>query len=147
MAAKQDGRILSLYTCVGHFKPMAASESVNLLTGFGVEGDRHASDHPARKRRQVLLMDKETLDAFGLAQGQIRENITTSGIDLAALPTGQRLAVGDDAVLEITGDCEPCAFIEGIRDGLRAQMEGRRGMLAFVEKGGAVKVGDAVTPL
>lgn len=92
-------------------------------------------------------MDKETLDAFGLAQGQIRENIATSGINLAALPTGQRLAVGDDAVLEITGDCELCAFIEGIRDGLRAQMEGKRGMLAFMEKGGAVKVGDAVTPL
>lgn len=52
-----------------------------------------------------------------------------------------------EAVLEITGDCEPCAFIEGIRDGLRAQMEGKRGMLAFMEKGGAVKVGDAVTPL
>lgn len=147
MVANQNGRILSLYTCVGHFKPMAAAESVNLLTGFGIEGDRHASEHSARKRRQVLLMDKEPLEAFGLAQGQIRENITTSGINLAALPTGQRFAVGDDAVLEITGDCEPYAFIEGIRDGLRAQMEGKRGMLAFVEKGGAVKVGDAVTPL
>ncbi len=146
MAENQDGRILSLHVCVGHFEPMKDTDSVELITGFGIEGDRHASDHPSRRRRQVLLMDKETLDSFGLEQGQIRENITTSGIDLAALPTGQRLSLGDDVVLEITGDCEPCAFIEGIRDGLRAEMEGKRGMLTYVTQGGAVKVGDAIAP-
>ena len=146
MAENQDGRILSLHVCVGHFEPMKDTDSVELITGFGIEGDRHASDHPSRRRRQVLLMDKETLDSFGLEQGQIRENITTSGIDLAALPPGQRLSLGDDVVLEITGDCEPCAFIEGIRDGLRAEMEGKRGMLTYVTQGGAVKVGDAIAP-
>ena len=146
MAENQDGRILSLHVCVGHFEPMKDTDSVELITGFGIEGDRHASDHPSRRRRQVLLMDKETLDSFGLEQGQIRENITTGGIDLAALPTGQRLSLGDEVVLEITGDCEPCAFIEGIRDGLRAEMEGKRGMLTYVTQGGAVKVGDAIAP-
>ena len=45
---------------------MKDTDSVNVLTGFGIEGDRHASEHPARRRRQVLLMDKETLDHFGL---------------------------------------------------------------------------------
>ncbi len=144
MAENQDGRVLSLHVCVGHFAPMKDTDSVELITGFGIEGDRHASDHPSRRRRQVLLMDKETLDSFGLEQGQIRENITTSGIDLAALPTGQRLSLGDDVVLEITGDCEPCAFIEGIRDGLRVEMERKRGMLAYVTQGGAIKVGDAI---
>ena len=147
MTANQQGRILSLHICVGHFEPMKDTDSVNALTGFGIEGDRHASEHPARRRRQVLLMDKETLDHFGLEQGQIRENITTAGIDLASLPRGQRLSLGDEVVLEITGDCEPCAFIEGIREGLRAEIEGKRGMLAYVAQGGAIKVGDAVTPV
>lgn len=147
MTANQEGRILSLQVCEGHFEPMKDTDSVEALSGFGIEGDRHASEHPARRRRQVLLMDKETLDHFGLEQGQIRENITTEGIDLASLPRGQRLSLGDEVVLEITGDCEPCAFIEGIRDGLRAEIEGRRGMLAYVTSGGSLKVGDAVRPV
>ena len=147
MAANQEGRILSLHVCVGHLEPMKDADNVEVITGFGIEGDRHASEHPSRRRRQVLLMDKETLESFGLEQGQIRENITTAGIDLASLPSGQQLSVGDDVVLEITGDCEPCAFIEGIRDGLRAEMEGKRGMLTYVISGGSVKVGDAVRPL
>ena len=147
MAANQEGRILSLHVCVGHFEPMKDTDTVNVLTGFGIEGDRHASEHPARRRRQVLLMDKETLDHFGLEQGQIRENITTAGIDLASLPRGQQLSLGDDVLLEITGDCEPCAFIEGIRDGLRSEIEGRRGMLAYVTTGGSLKVGDPVKPV
>ena len=147
MTTNQEGRILSLHLCVGHFESMKDTDSVEALTGFGIEGDRHASEHPARRRRQVLLMDKETLDHFGLEQGQIRENITTAGIDLASLPRGQRLSLGDEVVLEITGECEPCAFIEGIRDGLRAEMEGRRGMLAYVTNGGSLRVGDAVKPM
>ena len=147
MAENQEGRILSLHVCVGHFEPMRDAESVEALTGFGIEGDRHASEHPARRRRQVLLMDKETLDHFGLEQGQIRENITTAGIDLASLPKGQKLSLGDGVVLEITGDCQPCAFIEKIRDGLRAEIEGRRGMLVYVTNGGSLKVGDAVKPV
>lgn len=147
MSANQEGRILSMHVCVGHFEPMKDADSVEALTGFGIEGDRHASEHPARRRRQVLLMDKETLDHFGLEQGQIRENITTEGIDLASLPKGQKLSLGDEVVLEITGDCEPCAFIERIRDGLRAEIEGRRGMLAYVANGGSLKVGDAVKPV
>ena len=146
MTANQEGHILSLHLCVGHLEPMRDADSVELITGFGIEGDRHASEHPARRRRQVLLMDKETLDSFGLEQGQIRENITTAGIDLASLPTGQKLSLGNDVELEITGDCEPCAFIEGIRDGLRAEMEGKRGMLAYVTNGGSLKVGDTVKP-
>lgn len=144
MAANQEGHILSLHVCVGHFAPMKDTDSVEVLTGFGIEGDRHASEHPARRRRQILLMDKETLDHFGLEQGQIRENITTTGIDLASLRRGQKISLGNSVALEITGDCEPCAFIEGIRDGLRAEIEGRRGMLAYAANGGTLKVGDAV---
>ncbi len=147
MTTNQEGRILSLHICVGHLEPMKDADSVDMITGFGIEGDRHASEHPSRKPRQVLLMDKETLDFFGLEQGQIRENITTSGIDLASLPTGQQLSLGDDVVLQITGDCEPCTFIDGIRDGLRAEIEGKRGMLAYVTNGGSLKVGDVVKPI
>ena len=37
-------------------------------------------------------------------------------------------------------DCEPCAFIDSLRPGLRAAIEGRRGMPARVVGSGEVLV-------
>ena len=142
-----DGRIVSLHICTGHFEPMDDVGSVNMLAGFGIEGDRHATDSPSRKHRQVLLMDEETLDVFGLKQGEVRENVTTSGIDIHSLPKGQRLSLGDQVVLEITGFCDPCQFIEDKEPGLRDRMTDRRGMLTHVVEGGVVNAGDSVKPL
>lgn len=42
MTTNQEGRILSLHICVGHFEPMKDADSMDVLTGFGIEGDRHA---------------------------------------------------------------------------------------------------------
>ena len=91
----------------------------------------------------MLLMAEENCDAFGLAPGEVRENIVTRGIDLQSLPAGTRLEIGG-AALEITKDCEPCAFIDSLRPGLRIQMERRRGMLARVLRSGEIRVGDAI---
>jgi MOSC domain-containing protein YiiM len=88
-------------------------------------------------------MAEENGDLFGVSPGEVRENIVTRGIDLQALAPGTRLAIGD-AVLEITKDCPPCAFIDTVRPGLQARMEGRRGMLARVVASGEVRIGDAV---
>ena len=122
-------------------KPMAPAPSLKVVEDLGVEGDHHAKP---RSSRQVLFMAEENCDAFGLAPGEVRENIVTRGIDLQALPSGTRLEIGD-AVFEITKDCEPCVFIERLRPGLRAQMERRRGMLARVLRSGEIRVGDAIT--
>src|SRR4030095_7171414 len=94
--------------------------------------------------RQVLWMSEENCDAFGLAPGEVRENIVTRGLDLQALPPGTRLEIGR-AALEITKDWEPCAFIDSLRPGLRAKMIRRRGMLARVVRSGEIRVGDAIT--
>ncbi len=136
--------ITRLQLCVGHFEPMKEVEAATMITDFGMEGDRHATFGAARKHRQVLLMDEEMLQNFGLEVGEVRENITTKGIDLHSLPRGERLSIGDEIVLEITGFCDPCQFIEDKRPGLRAEMEDKRGMLTTVIQGGAVKVGDAI---
>jgi len=47
-------------------------------------------------------------------------------------------------VVEITGHCAPCARMDEVRPGLKDKLEGRRGMLSFVVKGGAIQVGDAI---
>ncbi len=139
--------IVSLQLCVGHREPMSSVESANVIAGLGIEGDRHATDEGVRAARQVLLMDEETLEAFGLVHGEVRENITTSGLDPTFLEEGQRLALGGQVVLQITGPCAPCARMDEIRPGLRQELEGRRGMLASVVRGGTTRVGDAISVL
>ena len=144
MSSVRDARIVSLQLCVGHREPMRSVDDAKVIAGFGIDGDRHATAEGVRTARQVLLMDEETLDGFGLPHGAVRENVTTSGIDLASTSEGQRLALGDEVVLQITGHCAPCARMDEIRPGLREQLEGQRGMLAFVAQGGTVRVGDAI---
>jgi len=41
--------------------------------------------------------------------------------------------------------CDPCHRMDELRDGLRAELQGKRGMLARVVESGEVAVGDDVT--
>jgi MOSC domain-containing protein YiiM len=79
----------------------------------------------------------------GVEPGAIRENITVEGDDVERWPIGQRVAVGE-AEFEITMVCDPCHRMDELRPGLRAELEGKRGMLARVVKSGEVEVGDDV---
>jgi len=137
------GRVVAIHLCVGPRVPMASPGSVVAISGRGLEGDRHAR---AGSGRQVLLLDAAVLAAEGLAPGVLRENLTLEGIGVDGLAAGTRLRVGDGVVLRVEGPCEPCAFVEGVRPGLRARLEGRRGTLATVEAGGTLRVGDPVAP-
>ena len=139
--------IISLQICVGHREPMNPVDSATFIEGFGIEGDRHAVKSGARTVRQVLLMDEDTLEGFGLGIGQVRENVTVRGIDLHEVPAGQRLALGDDVIVEITQFCAPCERMEEVRPGLREELFEQRGMLATVISGGAVNVGDQIQVL
>ncbi len=123
---------------------MREVETIDIVAGYGIEGDRHATRGKARAHRQVLLMAQETLASFGLAPGEVRENITTQGLALQELLPGDRVALGSDAVLEITEDCEPCERMDELRQGLRTELDGKRGMLATVLESGTVHAGDAV---
>ena len=138
------GSIVSIQLSVGHREPMKFVELANLRAGYGIEGDRHAVSEGAHTKRQVLLIDQETLDMFELSPGEVKENITTSGIDLHSLAEGQNLALGDEAVVEITGHCAPCGRMDEIREGYSTALEGHRGMLATVIRGGQIAIGHVV---
>ena len=141
------GSVVSIQLSVGHRAPMKSVESARMIENYGIEGDRHVISEGVRTKRQVLLTDEETLAKFGLSRGDIRENITLSNIDIHSLSEGDRVSLGGDAVVEITGHCAPCARMDEIRDGLRIAIEGQRGMLATVISGGQVNVGDEVRAL
>jgi MOSC domain-containing protein YiiM len=108
----------------------------------GLEGCAHRR----AGKRSVLFVAAEDLDAVGVEPGVIRENFTVRGGDVMRWPIGQRVAVGE-AEFEISMVCDPCHLMEEIRPGLRAELEGKRGMLASVVKTGRVALGDSVRPL
>jgi MOSC domain-containing protein YiiM len=114
-------------------------ERVLAIESQGLEGCAHANP----SRREVLLASKEHLDALGVEPGAIRENVTVEGADVHSWPLGQRVKVGA-AVLEITMVCDPCHRMDELRAGLRAEIDGKRGMLAHVVEGGEIALGDAV---
>lgn len=110
------GEVMRLFLATGSRRPVREVEDVMAVADRGLEGCRHG--RPG-SRRQVLLMDSETLESFGLAPGQVKENITTRGVRLNDLSRSQRLSIGQ-AVLEITGPCDPCSRMDEIRMGASA---------------------------
>ncbi len=132
--------VAGLQICPGTRQPMEPVAAASAVENLGLEGDRHAKPD---SKRQVLLIEAETLEKFDLRVGEVKENITTRGIALTSLPVGTRLRVGE-AVLELTGECHPCERMEELRPGLRQALGGQRGMLARVAQGGTLRVGDSI---
>src|ERR1035438_10185026 len=133
-------RVLRLFRSPKRHHAMEELATAVLVTNSGVQGCAHARPNG---KRQVLLVDRETLRAVNLAPGVIRENITTDGLDVNGLRIGQRLRVGESK-LEVSAVCEPCRQLEKIRAGLEKEMAGRRAMLCRVLDGGAVRSGDSI---
>ena len=117
----------------------AAHERRQAIVGEGLEGCAHANP----PKREVLFVSKEHLDSVDVEPGAIRENITVEGTDVEQWPVGQRIRAGG-AEFEITMICDPCHRMDELRDGLRAELQGKRGMLARVVESGEVAVGDNV---
>jgi len=133
------GRINNVFIKPAHGSPMRAVELVEAHDGRGLQGDASYG----RGKRQVLIIEREVLQQFELEPGQIRENLTIAGLKLSGIPAGTRLRAGD-ALLEVTGDCTPCNFLDDIRSGLQSAMEGQRGTLCRVVESGTIRVDDRI---
>ncbi len=136
-------RVQNLFRATKKRLPMEELAEVQAVTDAGFEGCAHA--RPASKR-QVLLVDRETLEAMDLRPGIIRENITTDGLNVNSLLIGQLLRIGR-ARLEVSAVCTPCDQMEAIRPGLRKELWRRRGMLCRVLEGGVIRRGDPIEKL
>jgi len=142
---------------------------IRLVAGFGVEGDVHAGAtvrHRSRMARtpdlpnlrQVHLIHAELHEAlagvgFTVGPGEMGENVTTRGVPLLDLPSGTRLRLGGEAVVELTGLRNPCPQLDGFQRGLRAAVLDRdaagnlvrkAGVMAVVVTGGTLRAGDPV---
>ena len=132
--------VLHLFQCPAHGEPMRECEEALAVENKGFKDCIHGR---SGSTRQVLLMDFETLEEFGIAPGRARENITTRGVALGELALEQRLRVGE-ALLEVTKPCTPCHQMDEIREGLQEAIRGRRGLLCRVVESGTIRRGDPV---
>jgi MOSC domain-containing protein YiiM len=136
-------RVQNLFRAPKKHLPMEELSEVRAVDDTGFEGCAHA--RPGRKR-QVLLVDRETLEAMDLRPGITRENITTDGLNVNSLQIGQVLRIGE-ARLEVSAICTPCSQMEAIRPGLQKELRGRRGKLCRVLDGGVIRRGDSIEKL
>lgn len=144
-------------------------ETIQLLTGRGVQGDAHCGElvkHRSRVKqnpnqpnlRQVHLIHAELHDelnaaGFHVLPGDMGENITTRGIPLLALPTDTRLYIGATAIIQITGLRNPCQQLNDFQAGLmnavlehdgQGNLIRKGGVMGIVLQDGTVKAGDAI---
>ncbi len=81
--------VLHLFQCLAHGEPMREFDEVFAIENKGLRDCLHGR---SGSTRQVLVMDHETLEEFGIAPGRARENITTRGIALGKLSSGNGCA-------------------------------------------------------
>lgn len=155
MTARQP-RVASVSAGRAHDFSKPRHEQIRLLVGLGVEGDAHlgvtvqhlsrvARDPSQPNLRQVHLIHGElhaelAAAGFAIRAGDMGENVTTAGLDLLSLPTGTRLRLGPDAVVEVTGLRNPCVQLDRFAPGLLAAVLDRDAAGALVRKAGVMAV-------
>ena len=131
-------------------EPLVSVPEAELITDSHLLGD-HARPKAGGKR-QLTLIQHEHLAAvaglLGLAApldpGRLRRNLVVRGLNLLALKNRQ-IRIGDDILLDITGECHPCSRMEEVLGpGGYNAMRGHGGLTAHIARGGRIRVGDVV---
>ena len=129
---------------------MASLAEAELLTDSHLRGD-HARPKPGGKRQLTLLQFEHLAAVAGflalpipLDPARLRRNLAVSGLNLLALKNRQ-VRIGDEVVLDITGECHPCSRMEEeLGPGGYNAMRGHGGLTAHIARGGIIRLGDAV---
>jgi MOSC domain-containing protein YiiM len=151
-----DGVVIAVSRSATHTFTKPNQETIQLLKGLGVKDDAHmgirvkhrsrvAADPTQPNLRQVHLIHAELHDelraaGFGVAPGEMGENITTRRIDLLSLPTGTKLHLGDSAVVQLTGLRNPCSQLDRFQPGLMAAVLGRDEQGKLIRKAGVMGI-------
>jgi MOSC domain-containing protein YiiM len=122
---------------------------------------QYARGTPVANTRQVSILSAEELDQIAaklaipvLPPEWVGANLVTSGIpDLTLLPPSTRLAFASGATLIVDMENAPCRYVGEIIEkhhpgrgaGFVASAKHKRGVVAWVEREGAIAVDDAIT--
>ena len=110
-----EGYILQLNCSNGGVPKLAVEEA--MLTPLGLAGDYQAKRkiHGGPERALCLypieLIRQLQTEGHPIFPGSIGENVTVAGLDWSTLIPGIRLALGHEAVIEISSYTNPCKSI------------------------------------
>ena len=116
-----------------------------LRADHGIVGDAHAGNWD----RQISLLDIECIDIMvakgaNVSPGGFAENVTTEGIDMAALKVGDKLRLGKEVEIKITQFGKKCHGRCKIYEQIGDCIMPRDGVFARVSRGGSITVGDDI---
>lgn len=129
--------------------PMEEHESIELLAGRGIPGDRFF-DWKEDYKGQVTFIDLAVVDAIrdhagdpSLPAAAFRRNIVVSGVDLNDL-VGKRFTL-NGILLEGTEECRPCYWMDRAcgKAGTEDLMKGRGGLRCRILESGTLETGTA----
>ena len=134
-------------------EPLVSVPEAELITDSHLLGD-HARLKAGGKRQITLIQHEHLASVAGflglnepLDPGRLRRNLVVSGLNLLALKNRQ-IRIGDEVVLNITGECHPCSRMEEeLGPGGYNAMRGHGGLTAHIAQGGTIRVGDVVRVL
>lgn len=126
----------------GHKK--VPQDEIVLKVGHGIVGDAHAGNW----HRQVSLLSLDSLNIMRekipeLSAGDFAENILVEGLEVADLPVGTKLKLGE-AELSITQIGKECHKGCEIQKLTGSCIMPKRGVFAVVTRGGRLKPGDKI---
>jgi MOSC domain-containing protein YiiM len=137
-----EGEIIAIWIKKAHRLPLDAVTEAELVAERGIVGNAHQGGW-----RQITIIDEEAwLDAQAelgkdVDPSRRRANVMIRGIDLEK-SRGRRLRLGE-CVIDIRGENPPCRQMGDMQKPLKPHW--RAGVFGSIEKGGTIRVGDAVT--
>jgi MOSC domain-containing protein YiiM len=117
-----------------------------LIENLGIKDDAHANSETHRQVSFLAMESIKKMQDMGLDvhEGDFAENITTSDIDLLALPIGSKITIGDETLLEISQHGKVCHKPCAIYHQAGTCVMPKEGIFAKVLKGGTIKTGDNI---
>ena len=119
--------------------------AAELRAGHGIVGDAHAGDW----HRQVSLLPGESIEKVramipDLDDGAFAENLVTRGLDLGSVKVGDRIAIDDAVLMEVTQIGKECHHGCAIREITGDCIMPREGIFCRVLVGGEVATGSGL---
>ncbi len=128
--------------CTSKVRPK--KEFLNLIEGYGIEGDKFAGKDLDQTVMIVPIDGYEILKKEGieLEYGSLGENILVD-FNIMELPKGTKLRIGE-AELQITEHCTLCNHLAYFDKRVPKLVKDHRGVYCKILKSGKVKKGDEV---
>lgn len=123
------------------------ANTTHLVAKYGIENDQKGGHHPNRQLNILLWewVQARRREGYKTEPGEFGEQLVVKGLDFDDLNTGDRIALGEEAIIEVTGPRTGCERLEAAQGRMIPQrIKAKIGLMAKVVHGGTIRLGDSV---